>query len=235
MESLGFDILYQSDPCLVVNKPPGLPTQAPHGIDSLEVRIKAFLRKRKTVPGDVYLGVPHRLDRPASGAILLARRAQAAKRLAGQFERREVQKAYWALVEGRVRPGAGTWEDYVRKVPGVARAEIVEPGHPEGRRAILHYRVLDFGSWGSWLEIGLETGRTHQVRVQAASRDHPLFGDAQYGSQIPFGPQHDDIRQRAIALHARSLRFSHPRTLKIVSATAPVWDAWHQFGVEDRA
>jgi 23S rRNA pseudouridine1911/1915/1917 synthase len=230
---LGFEILYQADPCLVVNKPPGLPTQAPQGIDSLEVRIREFLCSRKTRQGKVYVGLPHRLDRPASGAIVVARRALGAKRLASQFEKRQVQKVYWALVEGRIGPSTGTWEDYVRKVPGVARAEIVAAGHPDGRRAILHYRVLDRGSWGSWLEIALETGRTHQVRVQAAARAHPVLGDLQYGSHIPFGPQPSDIRMRAIALHARRLGFSHPRTFDAVSVTAPVWDAWYEFGVEE--
>jgi 23S rRNA pseudouridine1911/1915/1917 synthase len=231
MEDFGIDILYQSDPCLVVNKPPGVATQSPPGIGSLETRVKAFLRQRKTVPGDVYLGIPHRLDRPASGAIIFARRAQAAKRLASQFEKRKVEKAYWALVERPVSPSAGTWEDFVRKVPGVARAEVVGADHPEARRAVLHYRVLEERPWGCWLEIDLETGRTHQIRVQAACRGHPVLGDAQYGSRIPFGPPHDDVRLRAIALHARSLTFRHPRTHDIVSVTAPVWDAWNELGV----
>ncbi|HID78834.1 MAG TPA: RluA family pseudouridine synthase [Planctomycetaceae bacterium] len=228
-------ILYQSDPCLVVNKPAGLSTQAPPGIDSLEVRLRRLLANRKTVAGEVYLGIPHRLDRPASGAILFARRPLAAKRLARQFEKRRVAKCYWVLVEGHVQPPHGTWEDHLRKIPGVARAEVVQADHPEGRRAVLHYRVLDRRSWGSWLEVDLETGRTHQIRVQAASRGHPVLGDWQYGAQTPFGPQPDDLRLRAIALHARSLSFRHPRTGQIVSVTAPVWEAWELMGIRNAA
>ena len=97
----GFQILFEEGPCLVVCKPPGLPTQAPPGIDSLEIRIKSFLKGRDDPPHDVYLGVPHRLDRPASGAIVFATRRRAAQKLARQFERREVKKLYWACVEGR--------------------------------------------------------------------------------------------------------------------------------------
>ena len=144
----GFQILYEEGPCLVVCKPPGLPTQAPPGIDSLEVRIKAFLKQRDDPPHDVYLGVPHRLDRPASGAIVFATRRRAAQKLARQFEHREVKKLYWACVEGRPDPPAGTWQDYLRKVYGKPQAEVVPADHPEARLAVLHYRTLGVGRLG---------------------------------------------------------------------------------------
>lgn len=222
----GFDILYEDEPCLVVCKPPGVATQAPPGIDSLEVRIKAFLTARDNPPHAVYLGVPHRLDRPASGAMVFATRRRAAQKLARQFELREVRKIYWACVEGRPEPAAGTWRDYLRKVYGKPEAEVVGADHPEGRLAVLHYRTLASTEWGSWLEIELETGRTHQVRIQAASRGYPIVGDVQYGSKIPFGPQHDDERLRAIALHARVLEFVHPTSRQKVAVTAPVSEFW---------
>ena len=123
-------------------------------------------------------------------------------------------------MSGRVTPDTGIWEDYLRKIPGEARVEVVPPGHPEGRLAVLHYRTLATADWGSWLEIQLETGRTHQVRIQAAARGHPLLGDAHYGSTVPFGPQYEDHRLRAIALHARSLEFRHPGTKEMVAVTA---------------
>ena len=97
----GFDILYEEGPCLVVVKPGGVATQAPPGIDSLEVRVKEFLRVRDSKAGNVYLGVPHRLDRPVSGVMVLARHVRAARRLSDQFEARTVRKTYWAVVEGR--------------------------------------------------------------------------------------------------------------------------------------
>jgi 23S rRNA pseudouridine1911/1915/1917 synthase len=231
MNDTGFQILYEDGPCLAVNKPSGLLTQAPPGIDSLELRIKNFILQRGHPYETVYLGVPHRLDRPASGAMVFCTKRRAARRLAEQFEERSVNKIYWAFVEGHVTPETSTWEDYIRKAPGTPRAEVLSPGLPQARLAVLHYRVLSAGRWGSWLEIRLETGRTHQVRVQAASRGHPLLGDAQYGSQIPFGPQYDDVRLRAIALHARILEFKHPMTKEMVSITAPVDENWKALGV----
>jgi len=221
-----FEILYELGPCLVVAKPGGLLTQAPPGIDSLELRIKRFLKIRDQKPGRVYLGVPHRLDRPVSGAMVFARHVRAARRISEQFENRTVQKKYWAVVEGCIRPEQGTWSDFIRKIPDEARAEIVDREHPEGRIAVLHYRVLAFLDGATWLEIELETGRMHQVRVQAASRAHPVIGDAQYGSTASFGPQTADPRGRWIALHSRSLRFRHPMTREIVFQTAPLPQPW---------
>ena len=219
------EILYESDACLAVSKPPGLLTQAPPGIDSLEVRIKAYLAGEEE-PGTVYLGVPHRLDRPASGALVFGKTRRATRKLAQQFERRLVRKVYWACVAGEVTPAAGTWRDFVRKVPDQARAEVVGPDHPDAQVAVLHYRTLGARPWGSWLVIELETGRTHQVRVQAASRGHPVLGDFQYGSTVRFGPQPEDKRLRAIGLHARSLTFRHPKTREEISVTAPVSPDW---------
>jgi 23S rRNA pseudouridine1911/1915/1917 synthase len=226
MSEAAIAILYEVGPCLVVNKPAGLLTQAPPGIDSLELRIKAFLAKRDNKLGRVYLGVPHRLDRPASGALVFGKHSRAAQRLSKQFERRQVRKVYWACVSGAVDPAEGTWINYTRKVPDEPRAEVVGPEHPEGREAILRYRTLGTFGWGTWLELTLETGRMHQARVQAAARGHPILGDTQYGSTIPFGPQFEDPRLRAIALHARTLSFQHPMTRQPVAVTAPVPTAW---------
>jgi len=226
MSESQINLLYEEGPCLVVNKPPGILTQAPPGIDSLEVRIKGFLRRREGTLDDVYLGVPHRLDRPASGVIVFCTRVKATRRLARQFEARLVRKTYWACVEGHVAPGEGTWEDYLRKIPDRARAEVVDADHPQGRRAVLQYRVRTTAQWGTWLEIELETGRTHQVRVQAGRRGHPVLGDAQYGSTVPFGPQYEDGRLRAIALHARSITFRHPKTQEKITVTASVPEYW---------
>ena len=229
MDSPGFDILYEQGPCLVVMKPGGVLTQAPPGIDSLEVRIKRLLKARNGTADPVYLGVPHRLDRPVSGAMVFGLNVRATRRLAEQFERRSVQKTYWAVVQGAVEPEHATWTDFVRKVYGKPQAETVEEGHPEGRIAILHYRVLRRQTAWSLLEIELETGRTHQIRVQAASRGFPILGDQLYGSQQPFGPQTVDERLRWIALHGRCLTFRHPLTREDVSTTAPLSEPWQAF------
>lgn len=222
----GFQILYEDGPCLAVCKPAGVPTQAPPGIDSLEVRIRQFLQERDRPPCEVYLGIPHRLDRPASGAMVFATRRRAAHKLSQQFEHRSVKKIYWACIEGRVDPPDGTWQDFLRKVYGKPLAEVVAPEHPEAKSAVLHYRTLAAAEWGSWLEIQLETGRTHQIRIQAASRGHPVLGDFQYGSKTPFGPQSDDERLLAIALHARTLEFEHTKSKERVLVTAPTPDFW---------
>ncbi len=230
METEPLEILYDQGPCLVVNKPAGLLTQAPRGIDSLEVRVKEFYRQRegKEAEANLYLGLAHRLDRPVTGAIVFARHVRAARKLSAQFESRTVSKIYWAFVEGQVTPDEGTWTDYLHKRHGMAQAEVVAADHPAAKHAVLHYRVRWHGPLGSWLEIELETGRTHQIRVQGASRGHAVLGDSQYGSTTPFGAQHPELRDRAIALHARQLGFRHPMTDAPVDITAPlpaVWDA----------
>ena len=231
-----FEILLEDGPLLAINKPAGLLTQAPPGIDSLEHRVKDFLTVRDGKPGRCYLGVPHRLDRPVSGVILFAKHVRAAKRLSEQFEARMVEKTYWAAVSGQ--PGdkagtcdAGTWVDYMKKVKNQPLAVIAKPIDPEAREAVLHYRVLQrfdlqrFGC-GSWLEVRLETGRMHQIRLQAGSRGFPILGDAQYGSSVPFGEQFDDPRLRGIALHARSIHFLHPMTRQPLTLEAPLPPAW---------
>ena len=225
---VSLDVLYDEGPCLVINKPAGLLSQAPRGIDSVEVRVKEFYRHREGKPHDanVYLGVTHRIDRPVSGAIVFARHVRAARKLAAQFADRTVSKIYWAVVEGQVEPEEGTWRDYLHKRHGMAQAEVVDENHPEAKLAILHYRVLLLLEHYSWLEIELETGRTHQIRVQASSRGHPVLGDSQYGSNVEFGQPHADIRDRAIALHARHLAFRHPMTSDPVDITAPLPEDW---------
>lgn len=220
------EILYDNGPCLVVNKPPGLLTQAPAGIDSLEVQVREFYKSREGIEGNIYLGLPHRLDRPVSGAIVFARHVRAAQRLSTQFENRTVSKSYWAVVEGHVTPEEGTWTDHLHKRHGMAQSIVVPADDPRGKLAILHYRTMAVTPIGTWLEIELETGRTHQIRVQAASRGFPVFGDAQYGAKQLFGEQFEDERLRAIALHARHLCFQHPMTREQVSVTAPISTAW---------
>ena len=222
------EVLYEEQSVLVIHKPAGILTQAPPGIDSLEVQIKAWLREREQIKGDVYLAIIHRLDRPASGAIAFCRERAPAKWLSRQFEHRRVAKTYWAFVEGKVVSSEGTWTDHLYKIHGMAQAKVVPADHPGAKQAVLHYRVLSVSGRGTWLEVALETGRTHQVRVQAASRGYPILGDRQYGAERSFGENHDDERARAIALHARSLAFTHPETQDLVEVVAPLPPAWEE-------
>jgi 23S rRNA pseudouridine1911/1915/1917 synthase len=238
-------ILYEDNHCLAVAKPAGLltqgvPAQSPSGpIPTLEVQVKAYLKERYRKPGNVYLGIPHRLDRPVSGVVLFARNTKAARRLAEQFQQRQVQKIYWAVVEGEVEPAEGVWEDWLRKVPEEARAERATPETPGARHALLRYRRLasilflspppappsEGGVGGvregrTFLEIEPQTGRMHQIRVQAAVRGWPICGDLLYGAQTTFGPEPACPRDRAIGLHARRLTFLHPIRYEPITVVA---------------
>src|SRR5438477_10439425 len=118
-------VLYEDNHCLAVAKPAGLATQAPPGLPSLEALARAYLKEKYSKPGNVYLGIPHRLDRPVSGVVLFARNTKAARRIAEQFKERTVRKQYWALVEGGIPESEGRWEDWMVKLPEEARSMIV--------------------------------------------------------------------------------------------------------------
>jgi 23S rRNA pseudouridine1911/1915/1917 synthase len=227
-------ILYEDNHCLALAKPAPLLTQGvPPGIPTLEAMAKAYLKERYHKPGHVYLGIPHRLDRPVSGVVLFARNTKAARRLAEQFQERRVRKVYWALVErsagGDLPPAEGVWEDWLLKVQDEARTERASPDTPGARRALLRYRSLREGTEGALLEVEPETGRMHQIRVQAAARGWPVRGDFLYGARTPFGPPAELPRDRVIALHGRGLTFLHPIRYEPITLTAPlpdVWPAW---------
>ena len=158
-----------------------------------------------------------------------------------------MRKTYWACVEGTVEPAEGTWTDRLKKIYGKPRTEVVGPDDPDGREAVLHYRTL--GTWsmpatadgatgetaaareGSWLEVDLETGRTHQIRIQAASRGHAIVGDAFYGATTTFGPAELEERERPIALHARRIQLRHPMTGAPLDITAPLPETWRSLGL----
>jgi 23S rRNA-/tRNA-specific pseudouridylate synthase len=166
------EILLERGAVLVLLKPGGLLTQAPPGIDSLELRTKTFLTNREQKSGKCYLGVPHRLDRPVSGVMVVVKNVRAANRISVQLEQRSVLKKYWAIVEGVVPEDAGTWTDFMRKVPDEPLSEIVAEDHPDAKQAILAFKTIARGDGKSWLEIELHTGRTHQIRLQCAAQSH---------------------------------------------------------------
>jgi 23S rRNA pseudouridine1911/1915/1917 synthase len=226
-------ILYEDNHCLVVAKPAPLLTQGvPPGIPTLESMVKAYLKERYQKKGNVYLGIPHRLDRPVSGVVVFARNTKAAQRLAEQFQSRQVRKIYWAIVERSVNvdlpAAAGEWEDWLLKVQEEARTERVTAETPGARHAILRFRRLQETADSALLEIEPQTGRMHQIRVQAAVRGWPVRGDVQYGARLPFGPPVELPRERIIALHARSLTFLHPIRYEPLTATAPLPPAWRE-------
>ena len=219
------DILSAQDDFVVINKPGGVLTQAPPGIDSIELRLFR-MRQSLAVSPKSYVGVPHRLDRPVSGAMVLGLNKPATRRLAELFQKREVQKIYWAVVRGSIVDDAGTWSDFMRKIPDQAKSEVVAQDHPDAQLAILNYQVIRRANDMSWLRIELETGRTHQIRMQCAARSFPILGDEQYGSLDLFGPQTVDTRERWIALHARRIAFAATNNADLTPYDAPLSSHW---------
>jgi len=143
-----------------------------------------------------------------------------------------VAKVYWAAVEGDVQPAAGTWEDWLRKLPEEARTERVESCTPGARHAILGYRRLQPCAGGTLVEFRPATGRMHQIRLQTALRGWPVRGDVLYGAKLPMGPPVAVSRERIIALHARSLTFLHPIRYEPLTVVAPLPSTWREVGID---
>jgi 23S rRNA pseudouridine1911/1915/1917 synthase len=213
------DILFEDNHCLALNKPAGVASAHFQGTDdTLDRLVKAYLKDKYQKPGNVFLGVVHRLDKPVSGVLLFARTSKAAARLSEQFREGTVEKVYWAVVEGDVSRTAGSLEDWLKKDEQAGRVEVVDPDTPGARQALLHYQRRGTHGGLTWLEVRPQTGRTHQLRVQLAHHGHPIFGDARYGSVR--------VLDGAVALHARSLTFLHPVRYEPVTLTADVPRAW---------
>ena len=217
--SAEIDVLYEDNHCIAILKPAG--TVSAHfqgGEETLDRSVKAYLKNRYHKPGNVFLGVVHRLDRPVSGVLLFARTSKAAARLSEQFRDGSIDKVYWAVVEGEVSQPAGSLEDWLRKDERAGRVEIVAPHSPGARQSLLHYQRLAVLNGLTWLEIRPQTGRTHQLRVQLAHHGYPIYGDVRYGAVHTFA--------EGIALHARSLTFLHPVRYEPITLTADLPRVW---------
>jgi 23S rRNA pseudouridine1911/1915/1917 synthase len=212
-------ILYEDNHCLAVAKPSGVVSTHFQGKEeTLDRAVKAYLKERYQKPGNVFLGVVHRLDKPVSGVLLFARTSKAAARLSEQFREGTVEKVYWAVVEGELEKSAGSLEDWLHKNNDTGRVEVVEPHTRGARQALLHFQRRGGHGGLTWLEIRPQTGRTHQLRVQLAHHGFPIYGDAKYGSV--------HTMNRAIALHARALTFLHPVRYEPITLTAEVPRNW---------
>ena len=169
---------------------------------------------------------------PVTGVVLLARTSKAAARMTRQFLSRTIEKSYWAVVEGVFELPDGRFVDWLGHDDRHRRMHIVGPTLAGAREARLSYRRLGLidpssataGSPATWLEIALETGRKHQIRLQLSHHGHPIIGDRKYGSRVPF--------PAGIALHARRLLISHPTTAVRLEFQAPLPDTWRQFGMD---
>lgn len=220
------DVLLEDNHCLAVNKPAGLLSQGDaSGDPSLVDRVAAYLKQTYGKPGNVFVGLLHRLDRPTSGVVLLARTSKAAGRLSEQFRKGEVEKVYIAIVEGHCQDDSGTWEDVLAKDEASNVSRVVDDPDEVagGRSARLAYRVLARDARTTTLELRPHTGRSHQLRVQLASRGLPIVGDRKYGASTTLIA--GDGRPR-VALHARSLRFRHPTRGEVLEVVAPFPADW---------
>jgi len=212
-------LLYEDNHLLVVDKPAGLATMgAAPGEASLFDLVCADLKIRYKKPGNVYLGVVSRIDKPVSGLVVFARTSKAAGRLSALFRDRNVEKIYWGIVAGQPRPAHSERIDWLAQGPADPRVRVVRPTDPGASEAVLRYHTRLARASESLLEITLLTGRKHQIRVQLAQAGHPLHGDVKYGSRRAFAS--------GIALHARRLCFEHPVQRKPLVFEAPLPPAW---------
>ena len=196
-------ILYEDNHLLALLKPAGMLTMGDDTGDETMVDVaREYLRVKYNKPGNVFVGVVHRLDRPVSGVLLFARTSKAAARLSDQFRRGVVKKLYHAVVEGSPPDAAGTLVDWLLKDRQQNLVACVSENTPGGQKSILNYRVTSRESGRTHLEIEPLTGRSHQIRVQLASAGAPIIGDVKYGSRVKKGGR--------ILLHAKSLEFDHP-------------------------
>ena len=219
-------ILYLDNHLLVVNKPAGVLVQgdASGDLDLLSAG-KLFVKQRFNKPGNVFLGLVHRLDRPVSGVMVFARTSKAASRLSNQFRARTVVKKYLAMVKGTMS-GEGTLVNYVRKDHRTVR--VVDENHPKGLRAELSYRVVKNVKDRSIVLVKLATGRPHQIRVQLACIGHPIIGDFKYGAK-------EELDGRNLALHSGLLEIEHPTKNERMNWSTSVpnsWEGWFSGGID---
>ncbi|QDU46244.1 Ribosomal large subunit pseudouridine synthase A [Symmachiella dynata] len=211
------EILYADNHCLAVAKPAKLLTAGDRtGDDTLLARSKAYVKQTYGKPGNVYLGIVQRLDRPTSGVVLFARTSKAAARLTKQFRDRTIEKTYLAIVEGNSGPGDAELVDWLKKDEARNVVSVTEPGATGGKQSRLRYRVLKRSGGRTLLEVRPLTGRSHQIRVQLSSRKMPIVGDRKYGARVGLGGK--------IALHAASLTFEHPTRREMLTVTAELPD-----------
>lgn len=198
------NVIYEDNHIIVVEKPVNIPSQGDKtgDVDMLEI-IKKYLKEKYNKPGDVYLGLVHRLDRPVGGVMVFAKTSKAASRLSEQVRVKDFEKKYLVIADGKMEKQKDTLEDYLLKNERLNMSKVVKEGTKNSKKAILDYEVLKYDEEInlSVLKINLHTGRHHQIRVQLASRNHSICGDQKYGTRG---------RGKQISLWAYELSILHP-------------------------
>ncbi len=210
----GVKILYEDNHIIVAVKPSGVLSQSDgsNAPDMLTI-LKAYIKEKYQKPGDVYLGLVHRLDRPVSGVMVFARTSKAASRLSEQIRQRKVDKIYRCVVNG-ILEGEGRLENFIYKDEDRNIVTVSDTEKPGYKASYLDYRALASKDGLTLAEVRLGTGRAHQIRAQMAHSGHPLIGDRKYGKS--------DDRTKDIALEAYKLSFEHPVKREFITFEAPV-------------
>jgi len=212
-----FRVLHCDDALIAVDKPAGMLSQADRtGDPDLVAVAKAWLHEHRTAGPNPFVGLVHRLDRPASGVMVLGRTSDAARELSRQFRERFAEKRYLAVVEGEMT-GMGTCVHYIAKKG--REPMIVGPDDPDGKRAVLRWQALAPGAAASVVQVQLETGRPHQIRLQLSDEGFPIIGDLRHGGKR-------ELHGRNLALHQILLRVEHPATYQMMTLTASPPDTW---------
>ncbi len=217
-------VLYEDNHLIVVNKRPGDIVQGDKTGDMpLSEVVKEYIKDKYNKPGNVYLGVVHRLDRPTSGIVVFARTSKALPRLNQLFKDRDAKKTYWAIVKNMPPKEEGSLVHYLKRNPKQNKSYAHIKEVPESKKAILDYKIIQKLNNYFLLEIDLHTGRHHQIRSQLSAIGSPIKGDLKYG----FDRSNKDA---SISLHARKLSFSHPVKdieLDIIAPVPndPLWNA----------
>ena len=217
-------VIYEDNHIIIVNKRAGDIVQGDKTGDTpLSDIVKSYLKEKYNKPGNVYLGVVHRLDRPTSGIVLFSKTSKALPRLNKLFAEKKAKKTYWALVKNKPPKPNDTLIHWLKKNPKNNKSTVFIKETADSKKAILHYKILKKLDNFYLLEVSLETGRHHQIRSQLSSIGCPIKGDLKYG----FNRSNKDM---SIGLHARQLEFIHPVSKEEIAVIAPapnnpVWKA----------
>jgi len=217
-------VLFEDNHIVIVNKRAGDITQGDKtGDKPLSEVVKEYIKDKYNKPGDVFLGVVHRLDRPTSGIIIFARTSKSLERVNKMLRDKTIHKTYWAVVKNHPKKEKDTLINYLRKNPKNNKSTAYTKEIEGSKKAVLHYTVLKKLDNYSLIEIDLETGRHHQIRTQLSTIGSPIKGDLKYG----FDRSNKD---GSIHLHARKIKFTHPVSKELINITAPtpkevIWNA----------
>ena len=218
-------VVYEDNHIIIVNKTASEIVQADKTGDTpLPETVKQYLKEKYQKPGNVFLGVTHRLDRPVSGLVIFAKTSKALTRLNEMFRNSEVKKTYWAIVKNAPKESEGELIDFLVRNEKQNKSYAYEREVPGSKKAILYYHLIGRSENYYLLEIDLKTGRHHQIRCQLAKMGCPIKGDLKYG----FPRSNPD---GSICLHARRVRFVHPVSKKLIEVEAPLPDGnlWQGF------